>query len=237
MKFFCEYCGCRIDAEIDKKCPNCGASYKKNATFIKLQNEENERKNKINDFQDQVLEHTKSAFKVSKVVFIIPIIMFIAVLTIIIFSFMRAQNRYNNLKSNKNKTTIEEQINNNEEQKNNSVTVNGLNVFGETSNYGAKVTNYEDVTFWYKEASVGYKFVKFYLEVENLSDGEIRGQDVNCIVNGVAQTNASTPGYSTIPFFISKGLTVKGEATFEVPVDATSYDIRYGDNITIHIEK
>ena len=55
MKFFCEYCGCRIDAEIDKKCPNCGASYKKNATFIKLQNEENERKNKINDFQDQVL--------------------------------------------------------------------------------------------------------------------------------------------------------------------------------------
>ena len=29
MKFFCEYCGCRIDAETDDKCPNCGASYKK----------------------------------------------------------------------------------------------------------------------------------------------------------------------------------------------------------------
>lgn len=29
MKFFCEYCGNRIDAEIDHKCPHCGASYKK----------------------------------------------------------------------------------------------------------------------------------------------------------------------------------------------------------------
>ena len=37
MKFFCEYCGNRIDAEKDAKCPNCGASYKKNKEFIKLQ--------------------------------------------------------------------------------------------------------------------------------------------------------------------------------------------------------
>ena len=33
MKFFCEYCGCRIDSDVDDKCPNCGASYKKNETF------------------------------------------------------------------------------------------------------------------------------------------------------------------------------------------------------------
>jgi hypothetical protein len=37
--------------------------------------------------------------------------------------------------------------------------------------------------------------------------------------------------------FISRELAVKGTATFIVPVDALSYDIRYGDYVTIHIEK
>ena len=45
MKFFCEYCGNRIDAEVDEKCPNCGASYKKNKSFIELEKTEF---NKIN---------------------------------------------------------------------------------------------------------------------------------------------------------------------------------------------
>ena len=42
---FCEYCGNRIDAEVDEKCPNCGASYKKNKSFIELEKTEF---NKIN---------------------------------------------------------------------------------------------------------------------------------------------------------------------------------------------
>ena len=37
MKFFCEYCGNRIDAHVDNKCPNCGASYKKNQSLDFLQ--------------------------------------------------------------------------------------------------------------------------------------------------------------------------------------------------------
>ena len=36
MKFFCEYCGCNIDADNDSKCPNCGAMYNKNRTYLKL---------------------------------------------------------------------------------------------------------------------------------------------------------------------------------------------------------
>lgn len=237
MKFFCEYCGCRIDADIDKKCPNCGASYKKNATFIKLEKEKEERKDKFNEVQDRVFEHVNSTFKFSKVFMIIPIIVFIIILSVIIFGFVSSQKNYNNTKSNTVKTIIDEKNDNSEETKTKDVTVTGLNTYGETSDYKARVTNYEDVTFWYKEASAGYKFVKFYIEVENLSNNQIDREDVNCIVNGVAQTNEFSSGYSTIPFFISKGLTVKGEATFEVPIDATSYDIRYGDYITIHIEK
>ena len=43
MKFFCEYCGNRIDAEKDAKCTNCGASYKKNQSFIKLEAEKKQQ--------------------------------------------------------------------------------------------------------------------------------------------------------------------------------------------------
>ena len=73
--------------------------------------------------------------------------------------------------------------------------------------------------------------------VENLTTNEIRSEDVNCIVNGVAQNNDKYAGHSDLPFFIASELAVKGTATFIVPIDATSYDIRYGDYVTIHIEK
>ena len=46
-----------------------------------------------------------------------------------------------------------------------------------------------------------------------------------------------TSGYSTLPFYIKTCLAVKGESTFEVPINATSYDIKYGDYVTIHIVK
>ena len=66
---------------------------------------------------------------------------------------------------------------------------------------------------------------------------ELTKEDVYCIVDEVSQTNEFTSGYSDLPMFIAKDLTVKGTATFIVPKNATSYDIRYGDYITVHIEK
>ena len=233
MKFFCEYCGCRIDATVDDKCPNCGASYKKNATFIKLEKEQNEKMDKINEVQNEMLNHVSRTFKVSKVVFIIPVIIFIFIIITTVSIFIRTQKNYDNKTS-----IINDNIDNTpEEIKIEPVTVSGLNVYGEISDYRVKVTGYEDVEKRYSDLQEGYKYVKFYLEVENLTDKSIGSMNVNCIVNGVAQTNERSSGYSTIPFSISKGLTVKGDATFEVPIDATSYDIRYGDYITIHIEK
>ena len=48
MKFFCEYCGYHIDANKDAKCPNCGAAYNRNKTYLRLEKEskENAQKNK-----------------------------------------------------------------------------------------------------------------------------------------------------------------------------------------------
>jgi hypothetical protein len=58
------------------------------------------------------------------------------------------------------------------------------------------------------------------LLVENLTNYSISSEDVNCVVDGVAQNNYYYSGHSELPFNISKGLTVKGTATFIVPKNA-----------------
>ena len=57
------------------------------------------------------------------------------------------------------------------------------------------------------------------------------------MVDGIAQNNYYYAGHSDLPFDIAIGLTVKGTSTFIVPKAATSYYIKYGDYVTIHIKK
>jgi len=268
MKFFCEYCGNRIDAEKNHKCPHCGASYKKNKQFLKIE-EERKREKQINtEYKNKILNHTLKTFTFSKIIFIIPIIIFfISVIVAIIFiakqfkSFDNVtennvsvfeditniidEETKNNIKENNVSVfeditnIIDEEIKNNIKENDNSFTevIVGLDEFGQTEKYKVKITKYEVVPDKFNRLEEGYEYVKFYLIVENLLNEEIVKEDTYCIVDGISQTNYMSSGYSDLPMFIAKGLTVKGEATFEVPINATSYDIKYGDYITIHIEK
>lgn len=61
-------------------------------------------------------------------------------------------------------------------------------------------------------------------------------EDINCIVDGIAQKEY-VYGKFDFPTQISSNLTVTGSATFMVPKAATKYDIKYGNYVTIHIEK
>lgn len=223
MKFFCEYCGNRIDSSIDSKCPHCGASYEKNETFKKM---EEEQKLQMKKDKENVHKTVRTFTKIFGLSFLIPslvsIVIFITIITLIV-GVVKSQMGNNSLFD----SSVETEEN---------VTI-GIDEYGETSEYKVKVTKYEKQEDKFNRLESGYEYVKFYLVVENKMNKQIYKKDVNCIIDGIAQTNDFTSGYSTLPMFIEKGLTVKGEATFAVPTDATSYDIRYGDNITIHIEK
>ena len=245
MKFFCEYCGNRIDAEKNHKCPHCGASYKKNKQFLKIE-EERKREKQINtEYKNKILNHTLKTFTFSKIIFIIPIIIFfISVIVAIIFIAKQFKSFDNVTENNVSvfediTNIIDEEIKNNIKENDNSFTevIVGLDEFGQTEKYKVKITKYEVVPDKFNRLEEGYEYVKFYLIVENLLNEEIVKEDTYCIVDGISQTNYMSSGYSDLPMFIAKGLTVKGEATFEVPINATSYDIKYGDYITIHIEK
>ena len=240
MKFFCEYCGNRIDAEVDRKCPNCGASYKKNQSFIRLQEERKQQQEVNTEFKNEVMNHTLGVMKVSKFIFIIPVIVFLIIFSIVIFSFININKSFKNDSDNIQDgvesviDSITDQVNNKTESK--KITV-GLNEYGEVKDYKFTVRYYEVVEDRFRKAGEGYELVKFHLMLGNLSDDELRREDVYCIVDEVSQENEITSGYSDLPMFIATDLTVKGTATFIVPKDATSYDIRYGDYITVHIEK
>ena len=67
MKFFCEYCGNRIDANIDRKCPNCGASYKKNKKFLELEAERKRQADLTNEYAHKILGHVTGSMKFSKI--------------------------------------------------------------------------------------------------------------------------------------------------------------------------
>ena len=243
MKFFCEYCGNRIDASKDTKCPNCGATYKKNKTFIKLEEEMKKQNDLNNENKQKLFNH---ALKFSKLIIIIPVAIFlILIITFIILStsiMKKSNDDVDKFQSNAesmidsifNSDLIQDQISDNKKEKEVTVT---LGEYGSTSKYKAKVTEYKVIEDKFNRLQEGYEYVEFNLQVENISEKKLNREDVNCIVDGVAQTNKMSSGYSELPFFIQKGLTVKGTATFEVPKNATSYDIKYGDYITIHIEK
>lgn len=250
MKFFCEYCGNRIDAEKDAKCPNCGASYKKNQSFIKLEAEKKKMLETNQENAQKIFNHVFGVFKFSRVMFLIPILIFvIAFVTVIIIAFNFGEKdsnpKDNNLyeefenlnEQNKNELDdmVEDFIGGNKEEQ--EIVVEGLDVFAETEEYKVKVTKYEKEEDIFNRLDNDYEYVKFHLVVENLKDSRLTKEDVNCIVDGIAQTNYYSSGYSDIPMFINKGLTVKGTATFEVPKNASSYEIRYGDYVTIKISK
>ena len=238
MKFFCEYCGNRIDAEVDEKCPNCGASYKKNKSFIELEKNRVQQNELNNEYKHKIINHVLGTMKFSKVFMLIPIIFFLIVFTTIIISIVNFE-KDNKTNKNDNFTEVQDKIDsiiNNNSKEQEKVTV-GFNEFAETEKYRVKVEKYEVVEDMFHHAGEGYELVKFHLIVENLSDTSIRSENVNCIVDGIAQTNDVYSGHSDLPFQIDKELAVKGTSTFFVPVNASSYDIRYGDYVTIHIEK
>lgn len=245
MKFFCEYCGNRIDATKDNKCPNCGASYKKNKSFLKLEEEKKKQLETNQENAQKIFDHVFSVFKFSRWFMLIPGVIFIVVFIAIISTFGRVKNSASTqTNNNKNdQTQIKEEVDNffeeiiNQQNKEPEKVVVNFNEFAETKEYKVKVNKYEVIEDEFERLDSSYEYVKFHLIVENLKDSRLTKEDVNCVVDGIAQNNYYSSGYSDLPMFINKELTVKGTATFEVPKDAKTYEIKYGDYVTIKIQK
>ena len=92
MKINCEYCDSIIDTEVDKKCPNCNASYAKNKEYKEYIKKEKEEEARMEEFTNQVKERVINQFKVnqkvSKVIFIVSAIIAISIFIAMIYSII-----------------------------------------------------------------------------------------------------------------------------------------------------
>ena len=92
MKINCEYCDSIIDTEVDKKCPNCSASYASNKEYKEYIKKEKEEAARMEEFTNQVKERVINQFKVnqkvSKVIFIVSAIIAISIFIAMIYSII-----------------------------------------------------------------------------------------------------------------------------------------------------
>ena len=89
MKFFCEYCGNRINDNVDDVCPNCGASYQRNEEYIKKSKEKEQQELKQQEFKKSIQEHVTRGMKMSKVITVFAITIFIVLFVLFLFNFIR----------------------------------------------------------------------------------------------------------------------------------------------------
>lgn len=241
MKISCEYCGSQIDITKSNVCPNCGASYANNISYKNIK--EHEMKEKELDLEGKRIAHenakgvTKILNSFSKVFiasFFIPIIIIIIVFVVGVFIVTKGQRVVNSSSNKVIDTIINSNIDSADVEK--AVTVS-LNEFAETSNYKVKVDSYEVIEDYPFKPTEGYQVVTFHFIVENVSGVRYNLYDsINCVVDGIAQSSKHDFDRDSLPYFIEKDLTVHGYKAFEVPINALSYDIKFGNYVTIHIE-
>ena len=244
MKIFCEYCGVQIDVNKNNKCPNCGASFSNNVTYkeYKKKHEELDFKEREISIENKKVVHenirnitgtVKNFSKVFVIIFVFIFIFFIAIFSFFIFKiFKSSENISNNKESVKeNLDVLDDFFNTNEVD-----VVVGMKEYAETSEYKVMVDYFEEVDVDHQKPKTGYKYVTFHFILENkMNDKLFLFETIDCVVDGIAQSDVVDFDRESLPSLISKGLTVQGYKTFEIPDDTRECSIKFGNNVTINI--
>ena len=227
MKFHCEYCKELIDSEKDKKCPNCGASYKNNKEYEKLLEEKKEQQKEFNN-------HVKKVSKLAIIPFFMIPIIFIGVFALIVTMAIRSQknfdNNFDDLEEN-----VEEIINTSKDNLEEEKEVEPVIVNQEKSSadYKVKVEKYRLLE---QKDDKEYDKLEVTVIVEKISDKfSAWGETIYCLVDNVSQNRDSFN--SDISTHISdKGIPLSKKMTYYVPKNLKSFDIKYGNILSFHVD-
>ena len=257
MKITCEHCGCIIDTDKDKKCPNCGAPYSKSEEYKEVK--DYHKKNKDYDLKEReedikTKELTNKVFQnalfgskmiaiVASMIFLIIVIVFIS----IAFSTKKSTNSKNEINHQEQKEIIDkiqDQMGLKEQEK---ITVS-FNELAETENYEIKcnkVSEYKYDYFEQKEYKKSdYKVYNFQIIFTNkkeiistLNNIQLTYTDKEGNENIVAKkVNANVDESKNALDFLAKDtLTHKGNMAYEIPKYVNDVKIVY-DSVTIVID-
>lgn len=246
MKITCEYCGAQFDTAVAKKCPNCGASFNDNDELAAKISHENkkaqpelekeaielERRKIENAQKSSIIRLEQQEARIGKIVKIgcaAPVICAAIIWVIFMAVGFLSLSTGSNSSDNHHSTTVTQPAET-------PVTV-GLNETAQTLKYTVVCDKFEVIERGVFTPTEGYQYMSFHLVVENKSEERINIESaVDCVADGIACTARFDSERKHLPKYLNKGTKTDGNICFEVPIGAKSFDIKYGDYVTIHIK-
>lgn len=235
MKFHCEYCRELVDTEKDKKCPSCGATYKENKEYKKLLEEQEQQKKLIKEQQDFVHKQVKRIGIAGGVFVIIVPIIILSIMALVIYVGIKNSKKMDK-EYNDTFKKMEEKINTatgkedktKEEVK--SVIVNEEKI---SKDYKVKFDNYKLIE---QKNDKEFDKLEVNLVIEIISDNFMAsGENIYCLVNNVSQ-NYDFSGSDTFNYIKDKNVPTSKKMTYYVPKELKSFDIKYGNEVSFHVD-
>ena len=230
MKFHCEYCRELIDADKDKKCPSCGATYKDNKEYKKLLEEKEQQKEQIKKQQEFVQKQVMKVGKTAGVFAVaVPLLAFVIMGIIIFIGVREAKKNDNDFDTTFNK--IEEKINDTIEDVEKEPVI--VNQEKSSNDYKVKFEKYK-----LEEQKDDNEFDKLEITliIEKISDTFMaNGEEIYCLVDNVSQ-KYDPFNSDTINYIKDKNIPETRKMTYYVPKNVKSFDIKYGNEVSFHID-
>lgn len=263
MDAFCDYCGAKLDVENDNCCSKCGAPFDDNESVKQYRAEKRrreEQQRKLEEMrlrQQQQSQYNQSRLSVQpssssqqnahvdrarKIVVIVVILMFFGPVLLgmlggilgVVFDVVDDLNddaEYTTRKPITNFVSTSDPLPKN-------VEVN-FNETAELDGYSFICDEVYKTDIQYYTPTEGYMYVAFHFKVKNTGTSKLwSSSDVVCIVNG--DENCNNIWNSQLRNFgsanLPSGVSTQGYKCFEIPVDADSVIITYGENVRVKID-
>lgn len=233
MKFYCEYCRSQIDAEKDKKCPSCKASYKDNKEYKKILEEKEKQNEQIKEQQEYIQKTFKTVGITSGIFALIVPLVAIGIIGTIIFIGVKEAKKNNNKIDDAFKNVEEKMEDQKETKEEKKVEPTVINQEKTSSDYKVKLEKYRIL-----EQTKDKEFDKLEvtLIVEKISDKfSAWGEDFYCLVNNVSQ-EVDRFNSDMTTYIKDKNIPTSKKLTYYVPKNITSFDIKYGNEISFHVD-
>ena len=231
MKFYCEYCRSQIDAEIDKKCPSCNASYKDNKEYKKLLEEKEQRKEQIKKQQEYIQNHVMRVGKTAGIFAIaVPLLAFL-IMGVIIYLGVK-ESRKNNNKFDDMFDEVENTINDKKEEKIIEKEPIDINQEKSSDDYKIKFVKYKLI----EQKNEEFDKLEVTLVVEKISDKfSAWGETIYCLVNGVSQ-NVDNFNSDISTYIKDKNIPETKKMTYYIQKNIKSFVIKYGNEVEFNID-
>ncbi len=251
MKIYCEYCGAQFDSAHNKVCPNCGASFEGNDTIeaekikqqkldeleLREQQMEMEARQSQIEYADTQRKRLVRQQKAMNIGCVLPvIIIFVLFTAIFVFAAISGLSESGIFSK---KDDIISQFQTTEETTLVDVpTKVGFNEPAEMLNYSLVCDEIKHTDRGGFKPTEGHMYVMFHFVMKNTSDEILDPREsIICSVDGVMCTEKVLFDEKEFdPSDIPVGLSADGYVCFEVPEDSETFELRFGDNITITVE-